>query len=129
MNPDEFQFRVLLAMPARQQSDIFEHLHLVSAEIFQACNCAEVDAALKRHGPIHVILTAPELNDGCWRSILRNAIHQKNGTEVVVCVDSASVGFWCDVLDQGAYDLLLAPFRPEQVRAVVEYDVGVLSLC
>lgn len=120
MNPAVHHVRLLLAMPEQQQEEIIGHLQGKGVEIFGASNCAEVAEVLQRHSPIQVILTVPEFKDGCWRSILKDLAQHGSDAEVVVCVEKASIGFWCDALEQGAYDLLLAPYRPEQVRAVVE---------
>ena len=61
-----------------------------------------------------VVLCDDELPDGNWRPIVDKA----GDRPVLVFSRFADESLWCDVLDSGAYDLLLMPFNKEEVRRV-----------
>ena len=83
------------------------------AEVFCARTCVEALRWL-RTGRISLVLCAAELADGNWRFVLRNA----QDRPVVVFSRFGDEGLWAEVLNFGAYDLLLMPFNAEEVRRV-----------
>ena len=73
-----------------------------------------------RSDPVQAVLTDVTLPDGDWSSLIDALWHSHVDAAVIVCARVANAGFWCEVLQHGAYDLLVEPFRREEVQRVVE---------
>jgi DNA-binding NtrC family response regulator len=66
-----------------------------------------------------VVLTAAALPDGDWLDALHLARECPGGVEVIVTDPLADAGFWAEVLNLGAYDLLTQPFYAPEVRRIL----------
>ena len=101
----------------------------VLVELLQAC-LAEVvpvdDRSTLRHllqtRPVpQVVLTEETLPGGDWCDVLEDVAQSGVPAEVVLCTEHAgNGGLWVDALERGVYDLLVAPYRAEEVRRIVE---------
>lgn len=67
-----------------------------------------------------VVLTEIAFPDGDWKDAKDMLAQLVPRVELVVAALHADEGFWLDVLDGGAYDLVLKPFRAEEVRRILE---------
>lgn len=85
---------------------------------YEAANCA---GALKvfRGTSIQVVICQETLPDGDWKSVLAGAAQVHPPPELIVFSYRADERLWAEVLNLGAYDLLLWPFDKEEVRRVV----------
>lgn len=83
-------------------------------DLRQAARVLEADRSL------HVVIVARTLPNGCWRDALRVVRSSNRACQIILAVERASVGFWCDALEEGVYDLLVEPLCAEQVCSIVE---------
>lgn len=74
-----------------------------------------------------VVLCDEELSDGNWRDVLTRIEGLPVAPALVVASHLADEHLWVEVLNRGAYDLLLEPFRAEEVVRTVEGACGSLS--
>jgi two-component system, NtrC family, response regulator PilR len=66
-----------------------------------------------------VLLTEAILPDGTWLDALEIAQRNPGRMSVVVTDVLADTGFWTDVLNLGAYDVLPQPFYAPEVRRIL----------
>ena len=67
-----------------------------------------------------VLLTDAVFEGGDWKDALQMTVRMHPATALVVASPWADERFWLDVLERGAYDLILNPFRAEELRRVLE---------
>lgn len=72
---------------------------------------------LKGPGPPQFVFTAVLLADGDWVKVL--LLGRQIGVPVVVVSTCLDVRFCLDVLERGAFDFLVPPFKQEDVSYVV----------
>ena len=61
-----------------------------------------------------------EVSDGVWQSLLDWSRQHGTALAVVVCARMADHQLWGEVLQSGAYDLLVEPFNYTEVGRVVD---------
>lgn len=66
------------------------------------------------------MLTDAVLPDGDWRRVLEIVAHTCPNIEVVVSSRLGDDKLWIEVMEQGAYDLLVEPYESKEVRRIVE---------
>jgi CheY-like chemotaxis protein len=75
-----------------------------------------------------VILCEPEFSEGTWREALRELQARRVAAPAIVVSQTSGVDEgieeWADVLEAGAFDLLLAPSREYSVLAMLEHAVA-----
>jgi DNA-binding NtrC family response regulator len=110
---------ILLVMAPSRRPALVAQLELCDAEILAASDCQEARRLLQKRPPVRVVLADENLPDGRWCEVLEAV--ERNGLDAatVVCAPLADVNLWCDALEQGAYDLLVEPYRTEEVRRIV----------
>ena len=69
---------------------------------------------------VQVVLTDAALPDGDWREVLQIVAQAGINIEVVVCSRLGDHKLSMDVLEHGAYDVLVEPYECEEVRRIVE---------
>jgi DNA-binding NtrC family response regulator len=67
-----------------------------------------------------VLLTDVSFERGSWEDALRMAASLPLRTAVVLVSRLADEGLWIDALERGAYDLILQPFRVDEMRRILE---------
>ena len=67
-----------------------------------------------------MVLTDAALPDGDWRGVLQIVAQAGANIEVVVCSSLGDHKLWLDVLEQGAYDVLVEPYQHEEIQRIVE---------
>jgi DNA-binding response OmpR family regulator len=68
---------------------------------------------------VPVVICEHILPDGSWREVADAANRAGSRPRMLVtsrCVDES---LWCEVLDEGAFDCLAKPFRPDEVFRLV----------
>jgi DNA-binding NtrC family response regulator len=66
-----------------------------------------------------VLLTDSVLSDGTWLDVLGLARESSSELRVIVTDPHADARFWAEALNLGAYDLLVQPFYPQEVRRIL----------
>jgi DNA-binding response OmpR family regulator len=110
---------VLLASPYESDHVLLRHilghsnwtLHGVGT-----CGAALTWLGSNRAG---VLISRRQLPDATWKELLRSLGMLPDPPNLIVCSRLADDSLWAEVLNLGAYDLLLAPFEAEEVRRVV----------
>ncbi len=54
-----------------------------------------------------------------WREAVPRFLRTRPGTRVILIATSADHRTWLDLFDSGAFDLILRPFRPTELRVVL----------
>ena len=80
--------------------------------------CDEAIDAFHRTGPAIVICDS-QLADGDWRQLWGILAREPKPPMFIVTSRLADDALWAEVLNVGGYDLLLKPFRAEEVIRVV----------
>jgi DNA-binding NtrC family response regulator len=70
-------------------------------------------------GDARVLLTETKFPGGTWRDALEMGAGRYRNVAVVVAATLAGEAFWLDVLEQGAYDLILKPFVAEELLRIL----------
>jgi len=108
---------VLFVSPYGQDVDSLARiLYGASILLDHAVNVKEATARLKT-GRYRVVLTEANLDDGNWRDILN--LTGASGSQVVVTDAWADARFWAETINLGAFDMLVQPFHPTEVRRVL----------
>ena len=91
--------------------------------LFRAGSLEQADLLLA-DGESLVLLTEATFPGGTWQDAMALKRTRHPGAVLVVTAESADNGLWLDVLDQGAYDLILKPFvADELLRVLANADV------
>ena len=73
----------------------------------------------RHHAEIPVVICQHSLPDGDWKHLLTQLDKMAVKPSLIVCSRLADERLWAEVLNLGAFDLLLgAPFEPEEVLRV-----------
>ena len=106
----------LLVMPRVRRLTLLAHLENCSREVLVVSNCKEARGILETRPPVQVVLTDVTLPDGNWASVLEDVVQSRLNSAVIVCTGLADTRLWCEVLQRGAYDLLVEPYENEEVQ-------------
>ncbi len=68
-----------------------------------------------------VLLTEAAFSGGTWRDALAMKARHHRNAALVVAAEFADERLWLDVLEQGAYDLILKPFVAEELLRILEH--------
>ena len=101
---------------------LYEMLSRIAMPVRQAQNVATAGELLERES-FGAVLTESELPDGSWIDVIRLVARRLPGLAVVVTDRLADARFWADVLESGAYDVLVKPFYPREVQRVLSNAV------
>jgi DNA-binding NtrC family response regulator len=99
-----------------------EMLSRIAIPVSQAADVAAARQFLDRE-PFGAVLTESSLPDGNWLDIIRLVGRKLPGLAVVVTDRLADARFWADVLQSGAYDVLVKPFYPREVQRIISNAV------
>jgi DNA-binding NtrC family response regulator len=69
--------------------------------------------------PASVILCDNRLPDGTWLDVLRQTEHLQPRPQIIVLSPTPDPSLWAEVLNCGAYDVLVSPLDPREVYALV----------
>jgi len=67
-----------------------------------------------------LIFLDAELADGVWQNLLEWSRQHGTASAVLVCARVADHQLWGEVLQSGAYDLLVEPFEHMEVARIVD---------
>ncbi len=78
----------------------------------------EASLLLREHR-VAVVVSDSDLNDGTWKDVLTDLKSVPNPPRLIVTSDLADERLWAEVLNYGAYDVLVKPFHPAEVLRIV----------
>lgn len=115
--------RVRALLVYDQESPLAEltpFLHGEGIETTQARNCAETDTALNCLQPPGLIFTDTALTDCTWAEVEALAQRARPPVPVVVVSRLMDVPLYLNVLESGAADFIIPPFRHADLAHVVK---------
>ena len=80
--------------------------------------CREAITFARRTGT-SVIICEQGLQDGDWKDVLRDCDTLPSRSSLIVTSRLADSALWAEVLNLGAYDVLVQPFDPDEVYRVI----------
>ena len=110
----------MLIMARERRLPLLEALESCGIDVLPVCDCNEGRRMLEIQPQVQVVLTDAALPDGDWRGVLQIVAQAGANIEVVVCSRLGDQKLCLDVLEQGAYDVLVEPYDCEEVRRIVE---------
>ena len=113
-------------MAQERRLPLLDVLESCGIEVVPAGNCNEARRMLETQ--IQVVLTDRALPDGDWRAVLEIVAQDRANVQVVVCSRLGDHTLLIDVLEQGGYDVLVEPYRREEIRRVYEGDIDRVDL-
>lgn len=103
----------------RRLTEILNDLGL-SPRILAAESVPDAIAVLRRH-PVQVAIVDRDLPDGTWRTLLDELQRLARPPLLIVTSALADDRLWAEVLNLGAFDVLMKPFDPDEVSRVVSW--------
>ena len=110
----------MLIMARERRLPLLEALDCCGIDVLAVCDCNEARRMLEIQPPVQVVLTDAALPDGDWRAVLQIVAQACANIEVVVCSLLGDHKLWIEVLEQGAYDVLVEPYQHEEIRRIIE---------
>ena len=110
----------MLVMARERRLPLIEALESCGIDGLPVCDCSEARRTLETKPKVRVVLTDTVLPDGDWRRVLEIVAHSCPNSEVGVSSRFGDYKLWIDLLEQGAYDVLVEPYEWEEVRRIVE---------
>jgi DNA-binding NtrC family response regulator len=83
--------------------------------------CQQAVEYLKNH-PLGVVIADEQLPDGDWKQLLGETARLPYRPNLIVSSRKSDERLWGEVLNLGAYDMLLMPFDPDEV-----FEVGTVA--
>lgn len=111
--------KVLLVTASKSCPALLEGLEALGIEILSVHNCSQARRMLEGRLDVRAVLTEVTLSDGDWQTVADAVAASSVNTEVVVLARSIDGKLRRDVMDSGAYDLLVAPYSRGEVGRVV----------
>ena len=110
----------MLVMAQERGRTLLGLLESCGIEVVSACDCNEARRMLETQPPVQAVVTDRSLPDGDWREVLEIVAQRRAYVQVVVCSRLGDHTLLIDVLEQGAYDVLIEPYQGEEIRRVLE---------
>jgi DNA-binding NtrC family response regulator len=114
---------ILLIMGHDRRLSLLGHLEGNGISVLTASDFAEAQRILQARPPVQAVVTDEALSDGIWADVLQEVRGNDIPAETIVCTRLGDARLWIDVLEQGAYDLLVEPYGPDEVRRVIRNAV------
>ncbi len=87
----------------------------------QSARTAADGCRIMRRAPVPVVVANCRLDNRCWKDVWKaiSRLASNPRPRLIVAADAASEGFWAEVVEVGAYDVIARPFDPKEVLWVV----------
>ena len=110
---------VLVVLPEARRMSLLKHLGACGMAFLPVQTRKEACRILQTNPNVEVILTDPTLPDGSWGDLVAEAPRCGSRAKTVICMRTADPMLWIDVLEGGAFDVLVEPYQPEEVQRIV----------
>src|SRR5437764_14422471 len=114
------KIKAMLVMAQERRIPLLALLESCGIEVVPACDCNEARRMFETQPPVQTVVTDRALPDGDWREVLEIVAQSRAYVQVVVCSRLGDHTLLIDVLEQGGYDVLIEPYRREEIRRVLE---------
>jgi two-component system response regulator PilR (NtrC family) len=119
MNDYDTHVRVLAVSPRESDASALTHILGHSAwTLLTAPDLASARQLLTQHN-VHVVLCDTELPDGTWQDMLNAIADSSDAPQLIVTARHADERLWAEVLNLGAWDVLVKPFHPKEVYRTI----------
>lgn len=87
----------------------------------QSARTAADGCRIMRKTPVPVIVANCDLKNRCWKDVWRaiSKLAAYPRPRLIVAADATDEGFWAEVVEVGAYDIIARPFDAKEVLWVV----------
>ena len=106
--------------PAHRRSGLLEILDEKNVQVYPAADFREAQRRLSGPDSYDLVLTDAELPDGSWRDLLQLLLESERPCEMIVCSRVGDEQLWAEVLQCGAYDLLVEPYEGQEVLRIIQ---------
>ena len=111
--------RLMAVLPTREDRTALERIiGPCRWELQWTCTCREAIDAFRRTSP-PIVICDRDLPDGDWRQLWDILARDPRPPMFIVTSRLEDDALWAEVLNVGGYDLLLKPFRAEEVIRMV----------
>jgi len=113
--------KILVVAQPHRRTALLKTLEGRNLQIYLASSFQEARDKLDSSAASYDVLIADvELPDGSWQDLLSCLLDIKRPCEMIVCSRCGDERLWAEVLQCGAYDLLVEPFEKQEVHRIIE---------
>ena len=112
--------RVLLVMSPTRRLPLLKILENAGFQVFAASGLSEAQQKLDISVSFDLVCVDAELPDGNWRDVLLSIIGSRKQCEMIVCSRCGDERLWADVLQSGAYDLIVEPYTERETLRIFQ---------
>jgi DNA-binding response OmpR family regulator len=115
MNDFSSHVRVLAVIP--QENDLAVLSRILGHSAWTVLSAKSVSEAqrLLVSERVQVVLAERKLNDGDWKDLLAITADMPDPPQLIVISRDGDERLWAEVLNLGAWDVLVKPFHPKEV--------------
>lgn len=107
--------RILAVSPQENDLAVLSRILSHSAWTFVTASTVADAAQQLESSYIHVVLSERKLSDGDWKSVLGLTSNMIEPAQLIVLSRDGDERLWAEVLNLGAWDVLIKPFHPKEV--------------
>ena len=111
-------FGILVVMHPAETAKLHGLLHECGAEVFTASTCLEASRTLDLGVSIRAIFSTRWLPDGGFQDLVQMGGRCPEPTPLILFLPQVDGG-WIDLLEAGAFDLVVEPYRRERIQRVI----------
>jgi DNA-binding NtrC family response regulator len=111
--------KLLVALPPHRRSELLRLLDGKDLQIYLASDFREAQQRLSK-GSYDLLLVDEHFCDGSWRDLLQFLLGSNKPCEMIVCSRCGDEQLWAEVLQSGAYDLLVEPYEQHEVDRIIQ---------
>ena len=119
MNDYDTHVRVLAVSPKESDASALSHILTHSAWTLMTANDVGSARRILAQHYVHVVLCDAKLPDGTWKDLLATVVDMSEPPQMIVTAQHADDRLWAEVLNLGAWDVLVKPFHPKEVYRTV----------
>ena len=110
----------LLVLSPQRRSKLQRLLNNCGVQTSLASTLDEARQKIASSRSYDLVLTDAELPDGSWQDLLDVVLDSGKACEIVVSSRCGDEDLWAEVLQRGAYDLLVEPYDHQEVCRIIE---------
>ena len=112
--------RILLVMPPQRRLSLLNLLETNGLEVFAAKGFREAQRKLDTPASYDLVFVDAELPDGSWQDLLQHVKDSRRTCEMIVCSRCGDERLWAEVIQCGAFDLIVEPYEEREVLRIVQ---------
>jgi DNA-binding NtrC family response regulator len=117
---DDFgSVRVLAVSPHDPDLAVLSRILSHSAWTFLSARGVSEAGRLLQNHHVNVVLSERRLPDGDWKAVLDLTAELQEPPQLVVMSTDGDERLWAEVLNMGAWDILMKPFHPKEVYRTI----------